>query len=239
MCVPAVGHISLLTCFYCTLLQVLSHCLIYSLSHSISGSHPCPFSFSVPSSLTLSPPFASASIFVITFILWIVPLFLYLYCISPYISPLLFPCSPSLHRSSLPPSPPPSWYLICCQWLQKQASELRGVKHFDNHCRGIVMCCLFVWHTWQHVTKLPSCAHLDCSFQSSVPWESEKENQQIEWEKSVMAGICKRFAYLYFEKSLLGVQIWKNWQLLFLPTLPIKSFHCLSCLQYYCGLSLM
>lgn len=56
--------------------------------------------------------------------------------------PSLFLWSPSLHLSLSFPHPP--WCSISCQWLQKPASELRGVKHFDKHCCGNVMCCLFV-----------------------------------------------------------------------------------------------
>lgn len=55
--------------------------------------------------------------------------------------PFLSPSNTLLSLSLL--SLPPLRCLVCRQWLQKHASELRGVKHYDNHCREIVMCCLF------------------------------------------------------------------------------------------------
>lgn len=160
-------------CFYGTLLLhfLLHGCDFYSPSHCLISTlifYPTPpltlsaplFELSLSLSLGSASPFYFSSLNSTLFYLYL--------CLCICLAPL-FP----LHAFPPPNSTSP-WCLICSQWLQKQLSELRGVKHFANHCRGIVMCCLFVWHTWQHVTKLFACAHLDCSFQLNVPLWFEK-----------------------------------------------------------------
>lgn len=156
-----------------------------------------------------------------------------LYLLSVIIFPSSVPCSPSFHCSplslSLSSLPSPYWCFTMLSAITENTHRNREALNtliitVVESQRAVCLFCL------THLATRHKAAHLDRSFQSRPPLESE--NQQTAWERSASADICIWCAFWNVLNSLLAAQIRRNLPLLFLPEWIINGSSCLSCVRY-------